>query len=263
MTKEIEIPKEFMGVPITKDTFDRVLSQEKPKPEHRQNENYTLKNPREYIQVPEHNMVIALQETHNGKNMYDTLEALASEGLNMPSIAQFTRHFLNVQEASQSKRTLLYADGTPVSDDVAKDLWNYMSSTDRSRWNGKPSWTWLNALFKNKDKKWYIETDLEVKTDADGNKILQGRSEPLDACLMKDGWASLKFNNQGLATEASSLNGYKQEDNLYFWHPKNNCVAWFNASSGWVDFSCGEEPRDSNGRLGVLAAGDAQNFDVS
>ena len=246
-----------MGKPI-EGAIERVLAGA-PKNEEAStqgNGNYEIptSEKRNYIQVPQFGIAIATRETHLGKDMFSTLETLAGEKLKMPSQRQFMRHWFNVEEAAKGKRKLLYADGTTVEDDVSKDLWNYMSSTDRSRFGGKPCWTWLNSLFKEENGKWFVEEDLKVLSDAKGKKYLKGTPTALDACIMKDGYVDLSFNPQNLPTSNSSAQKYEQGKNLYFWHPRKDSVAWFDAGSAGAGLGCGRGPTDSGPSLGVFAS---------
>ena len=158
-------------------------------------------NPRDYVQVPQHGIVIATKETHLGKDMYDTLDVLSSEGLKMPSAERFMRHWLNVYEAAQGKRTLVYADGTNVLAEKALELWNYMSSTDRSPFQGKVCWTWFNNRFVEENGIWHMETDL--KTTRQGKDVrLAGTRTRIEDCLRKDCIAKINsVNSQGFPTQ--------------------------------------------------------------
>jgi hypothetical protein len=264
---KINIPDNWLGEKI-EGSIEKVLA-EKPamsnqtRAQTNTEKVYEINDPRNYIQVPQFDIVIARKETHRGKNMYDTLESLASEGLKMPSLAQFMTHWVNVKEAVQGKRGLVYADGSPVGNDVAQDLWNYMSSRDRDPWNGEISWTWLNSLFRKDGNDWYIEADLEGTTDANGRKSLKGTKAPLNTCLREDSYASINLNSQGLPTDKSSVQEYRQGENFYFWHPRNNAVAGFDAGSDGADLDCGGDPDERDSSLGVFACAEgtaAQKF---
>jgi hypothetical protein len=213
-------------------------------------------SPRSYIEIPDTNTVIAIAETHKGKNMFDTLEALVSENLEMPSIRNFMKHWMNVKGAAQGKTRLLYADGTPVGDDVSQDLWAYMSSGHRGG-----CWTWLNALFKNDEtnKKWYIETELKVKTNTKGERYLEGQREESKHSGGKNCYVSLIFNEQGLPIVESSINVYRAGQNIYFVHPQADCVAGFYACSDGAVLGCGRGPSFAYPSLGVFASG-RKNF---
>ena len=252
---KIKIPDNYLGE-RREGSMEKVL-QSSTKPQNQGDvaiANCQMQNPRGYIQVPQFNLAIALRETNKNLNMYSTLEALAGEGLKIPSPVQFMRHWLNVKEAAEGSRTLFYADGTPVNNDVSKDLWNYMSSRDRSPWNGQICHTWLNALFISENNKWYIENDLKVVPDARGNKTLQGSREKLPPTTLRtDGWVSLNFNEQGLPITHYSLTCYEQGENIHFYHPRSSSVARFKVGSYGAYLDCNGDPRNSDSDLGVRA----------
>jgi len=204
--------------------------------------------PRNYIKIPQLNEVIAVNETHKGKDLYDTLDAVADEGLSSPYVPSFMRHWLNVKEAVvDGKGKLFYADGSLVQEDITEDLWKYLSSGHRGG-----CWTWLDALFTKEGKEWHLTTDL--KTVRQGkNKTLQGNKQILESCLREDCYVDLSFNTQGLATQESPNQNYSQGENIYLYHPRENCVAGFNADSDWADLCCYRLPSGRYGGLGVFA----------
>ena len=258
----MKIPKTFMGKPIA-GAMERVLSGTNISPAPaEENTNYEIpaNEKRNYIHVPQFGIVIATRETHLGKNMFDTLEALAGEKLKMPSQRQFMRHWLNIREAAEGTRTLLYADITPVGNDVAKDLWDYMSSsTNRGKFNGKVCWTWLNSLFEEENGRWFVEEDLKVLSDAQGNKYLQGTRLSLDPYIEEDCYVGLNFNSQNLPTTKSSVQDYSQGNNIYFRHPLDGKVAWFDADSVGALLSCGGDPAVAYSSLGVFPCAEGAN----
>ena len=212
------------------------------------------RNPRNYILVPQYNLQIAIQETHKGKNLYDTLDAVADEGLKVPSPNVFMSHWLNVKEAVvDKKRILYYADNTLVSPDIAEDLYRRLSSDH----NGG-CWTWLNAYFEQEGDKWFITTDL--KTIKNRNKVsLQGNKQELESCLREDCFAELEFNSQGLAVRKSPNRNYSQGQNIKFWHPHDKGVARFVADSGGASLDCDGSPSDRSSALGVFACAEGRD----
>ena len=251
--KKFELPKEFRGI-STKEAYERVINSKAPVEEPLSVPANI--DPKQYIQVPQHKISIATRETHLDKNMYDTLDALSGEGLKMPSPLRFMTHWRNIHQAAEGKRTLLYADGTPVERDSAVDLWNYMSSTDRKPFNEKPCWTWLNALFEEENGIMHMVTDLRTITQGQ-EKSLAGTRVALDSFLETNGWADLKLNKQGLPIQPSNNNNYIQGENIYFWKPVNGKVARFVANSNRAGLDCGWYPVGRYSSLGVFAVADA------
>lgn len=254
------IPSDFLGKPI-QGAMSRVLNLEKK--DDRQVDSsipgdltflteIVTENPREYIQVPQKNIVIALRETDKGLQYVPALTAVLSRGLFAPRVDQFMTHRANVKEAAEGKRTLLYADGTPVSTPDTRELWEYMSSTNRT--NRGVCWTWLDALFKcDPQGKLYMETDHRL---VPGGLTLAPKVTrvSLSSYLEVNGaWADLSLNAEGLPTRASSSNSYNPASNIYFWQPTENKVARFGADSGWASLSCDGDPSYSNPQLGVRA----------
>ena len=259
---KITIPAQFMGKPI-EGAMERVLAMAPKNDDISVEEGgkhvVPANEERNYIQVPQFGIVVAMRETHLGKNMFDTLEALAGERLKMPSQRQFMRHWLNVKESAEEKRKLVYADGTPVSYDVSRDLWDYMSSTDRSKFNGKNCWTWLNSLFKEENGKWFVEEDLRVETDAQSRKYLRGTRVSLDNCIGESCYIDLNFNPQNLPTTKSSAEKYVQGENLYFYPTKNESVVGFYANSDGAGLGCRGDPGSANSSLGVFSCAEGAN----
>lgn len=216
------------------------------------------KNPRSFIQIPQLNALIAVEQTHNGKNTYQQLESLAGEQMEMPSPFTFMTHRQYTFKASQGKSQLLYADNTEVPRNISKDLWKRLSSGH----NGG-CWTRLNALFIQEethsspwhsDISWYIETDLKVVNNKQG-KSLKGIRQPLDTTVLHENcYTTLAFNPQGLSIEKSSIQSYNAKKNIYFGYPQNGAVARFNADSDGASLSCIMYPTSRDASLGVFAS---------
>jgi hypothetical protein len=249
---KIEIPKDFMGVPVSEKTLKETLSSRgsndsgsSDKRGHNVSLNPNLDG-REYIQIPQHgNIVIATDITYKNKNWRETLDALNSDGLFMPRIDHFMTHFMNVRKAVDGGGELVYADGTPVSDDKIKEVWRYISSTDRDGIG--VCWTWLDALFVNKSGVLKLETDHMGSTGNGANLY------DLEAYASSSGWAELDFNRQGLPTKGSGLDRYSRGENIYFWEPQDGRVARFVADSGRAVLYCYWVPDDRDTSLGVFA----------
>ena len=110
---------------------------------------------------------------------------------------------------------------------------------------------WLDAKFTKDGEDWKITYNHIL--DASGNLI--GKTEGLEECIMNENCATdLIFNHQGLATTKSTNQNYEQGKNVYFWHPRENRVAGFDADSGRAGLDCSGGPSAANGRLGVRVA---------
>ncbi len=206
-------------------------------------------NRADYIQVPQHNIIIAKAESLNGLDFYDTLEQLKSANLRAPKINQFVHHYMNVKRAAEGKKALIDAGGNVLSQEDAEDLWNYLSSGHRGG-----CWTWLDALFEKNTAsgEFYMKTDLRVVTNGN-NKVLQGKPEELDNYVKEDCYVGLEFTKEGLPINKSPIQKYEQVRNIRFYHPREGAVARFGADSDRAFLVCVWDPsyRDSN--LGVFA----------
>lgn len=245
----IEIPDRWLGKPI-EGSLDRVLSMKQPAQQAVTPPQQTVTplststnlNPRDYIQVPQYNIVIAKAEIHKGKNWHETLESLARESLVMPTVAEFMKHWMNVKTAAVDKaNVLVYADGTNVSDADAVDLWKYMSSGHRGG-----SWTWLNAQFSERNGNWEMSQMYGVPPTNVRKSVLQ-------CPIRKDALVDLTFDNQGFPERESALNNYQAGKNIRFYHPRNGKVARFNANSVRANLNCNVDPAYRYSVLGVFA----------
>ena len=204
---------------------------------------------RQYIKVPQKGIVIAISETLHNNQWKPTIENLATQGLFMPRPDYMTQHFVNVREAAAGRGKLFYADGTQLSPAEITGIWDYISSTDRKKFNGKVCWTWLDALFKkDTNNKLYMETDHRVAGGA-----MRSTNLNLSGHMATNSLANLSFNNEGLPNVASPHTSYKQGENMYFWPPVENRVARFVAGSVSAYLYCDWVPASSDPQLGVFA----------
>ena len=204
-------------------------------------------NKSDYIVIPNTDILISREELYKGKTWNDAHYALQENGLFMPTPAIFMDYFLKVKEAEEGKISLNYSDGNPLNKKEAKNLWKYLTTNFD---NG--CWTWLDSLFKKEKNKWYIYTDHKV-VKKNNNKELAGNKNELEQCLREDAYVTLDFNKQGLPKTRSSNQNYQQGNNIYFYHPKENSVARFNAYLDRAGLNCVGDPSDSISVLGVFA----------
>ena len=205
--------------------------------------NIDIKNPQDYVIVPNTNILIAKKETFKGLNWNDTHFKLAENGLFMPAPKLFTDYFQSVIRAEQGKEKLYDGAGNLLKSQEVNEIYKYLT-TDYN----KGCWTWLDALFKQESDKWKVISNHKVV-----NNKLVGQPNDLEKCLMEDCFCDLDFNKQGLAISKSKSQSYSQSNNIYFWHPRNNAVARFNADSGRAYLYCYGGPDDRDDSLGVFA----------
>ncbi len=201
-----------------------------------------------YLLIPNTNEFIAREETHKNITWENAHYALQEDGLYMPSPKTFMLHFLNVITAHEGKSALYTADNKKIPRDEVEDLYKYFTSGHR---NG--CWTWLDSYFKEMSGRLEILTNHRV-IQTGTQKTLEARSQqPLEPCLKEDCYVNLVFNQQGLPTKKARNQVYQQGKNIYFYHPKENAVAWFRADAGRADLNCDGDPRFSIAGLGVFA----------
>ena len=189
----------------------------------------------DYIYVPELGLELAKERKHFGLNWNKTHEVLQSEGLQMSTL----KEFFTFIKYLQSNPTQEYQQ---ILDGILKT---------RDSWQGE----WLDAKFKEetsgvikKTKKWYLETD---------HKLINGKLQPqsrqdLESCISEDCYVDLNsINSQGLPTVKSNSQVYQQNQNIYYWHPREGRVAGFYADSGRASLICDDGAEYSGASLGV------------
>lgn len=206
-------------------------------------------NRADYILVPQDDKLIGKAIILHGKNWQDTHYALGEKGLIMPSIKTFIAHFMNVKDAAEGRTTLYDGNNNPINRNESQEMWNYLASTQRTK---GVCWTWLDALFKqNSSGSLDLETDHRVIVDPAG-KRLQGRLIQMPHYLHQNGLVNLSFNSEGLPVGASQRTSYTQGENIYFYQPVAERVAWFGANSGWAYLICDRIPTNTGSSLGVF-----------
>ncbi len=210
------------------------------------------RNPKNYILIPEKNVVIATRQEYNGLTWEDAIKITFKDRLKLPRIDEFMQHFLNLKEAANGRKGLVYADGSPVTTEQAMVNWNYVSSRDRSPYSNQAFWTWMDAKFKETPKGLELHTDHKV----DSRNAIRPNSGTVvvNDYLGSNDFADIPpFNAQGLPKVKSTDSQYVQGKNIYFWRPVKDRVAWFYADSGGAGLSCGGDPASVDSHLGVLA----------
>ena len=202
----------------------------------------------QYIQIPQKNVLIRKGEEHKGLNWEQTIYALGENGLYMPSPAIFMQHFMNVKNASEGKFILYDGNNKPIDKPEAKDIWEYLTTGHRGG-----CWTWFDAFFKQDgNNPIYMETNHRVVGSGNSKKLSSKRVN-LDSHVSENSYVTLNFNKDGLLTAKSSLNKYKQGENIYFYSPVKDKVARFYSNSGRAFLNCSGDPSVTDSSLGVFA----------
>ena len=236
-------PEYFAGIKVD-GAYERFLrkEEEKARAKVKINPEITQTNINNFIYVPSTNCYLAKQRTHLGADWYNTHKTLHQENLLMPTILQFIASINYLKQNPNETQDASQSEIARILDDIL---------TVRDPWRAE----WLDAKFENKDKKLYI--NYNHRTDLNGNLVPQN-SEPLEECLMEDKLPGINLDSllinhtsQGLPKPNVS-NG-----SLYYYHPRENCVARFRAGSGRADLYCGSGPGVSDASLGVFSVCEA------
>jgi hypothetical protein len=213
-------------------------------------------NPNEYIQIPNTNLIITeyAPDWTKKHNYNDTHKLVLKEGIQVPTPGIFMPHFVNVVRAYNKEQghEVLTAEGNRLEGERLENLYNHLTSDYEGG-----AWSWLNGKFIKLSGKWHLETI----TGLDSNGELRTKREPLEQCLMEDSYVGVRFNTQGLATQKSSNQEYEQGKNLYFWYPRENAVARFDANSDRTGLDCGRYPSNQYSSLGVFGVCEANARD--
>ena len=253
----MKLPKIIFGI-STEEAYKRAMSREgngeKKKETSIQLSVQASINRKDYVKVPNTNTLIAKFEPDESKGLTweKTHYKLAENGLFMPAPALFMPYFMNVIDAYNGKIQLYDGLGNQINRKEVEDIYKHLTINHVN--NG--AYSWLDALFKEENNFWYIETEHRVI-----NGKLKGTRQPLEICLMEDCYVSLDFNKQGLAIKKSNNQEYEQGKNIKFVYPKDGTVAGFVANSDWADLDCYRIPQDSSSDLGVFpcAEGTSKN----
>ena len=179
-----------------------------------------------FIYVPSIKLYVSKERSLHGKNWYETHEELQKQGLFMPTIKQFIE-FVKYLRSEQNNH-----EYQQILDEILA-----IRSPRRAEW--------LDAKFTKENNQLYINYNHRVNSRGE----LEARNkEPLEDCLMEDCYADVfgSANRQGLPTKKS----YQE---VYYWYPRKNYVAGFDASSDVAYLGCVWDPRAAGSSLGIFA----------
>jgi len=179
-------------------------------------------------------LLISKEKKHFGKNWYETHQKLNKKDSFMLTIRQFV-DFLNLLKSGkaydENKNKIPAEQCNSILDNIL---------TQRNKYVGE----WLDADFKVVNCKLQLNYNHKYMN----GKLIPQKSEPLEACLMEDGYIDLfSANRQGLPTKKS------KSQEIYFYYPRsdNDSVARFRVDSNRVILTCSGGPRFSDGGIGV------------
>ena len=213
-------------------------------------------DPREYVMVQDSfninndvanytaNSAISMAQKFDGLNYHDAHVKTLKSGLTVPTPARFMPHLRNVNNALNKKGVLYDACGNLIEGNRLKQYANIVNNN---------SWVWLNASFPK--GRGFLGLDLATITGLNDKNEPVISNVPLEDCLEKDCWADLEsLNAQGFPTKKASINKYEPGKTIYFYKPRKDAVARFDAGSSRADLDCGRGPSGRSDSLGVFTS---------
>ena len=253
----MKLPKHIFGI-NTEEALARYLAESKKDPEPTTEDqlqvtpsNSSMLNPQKYIILPgrQHgtysypDMLVEKERTLYGKNWQEAQKALQEDNACMLTIRQFVDLVAllqtgNVLEGTGNKLS------RPIVNKILEDI-----ITLQNPWRGE----WLDAKFSLKGK--FLNKKAQITYHRIEKRKLQPITEPLEKCLRENKLPGIDLEYW---LKNATVHGLPVQNtpagNLYYWHPQENCVAWFYAGSIRACLYCDVDPQDSVALLGVRAA---------
>ena len=280
MKSKIIIPTEFMGVPVSQETMDKVLANAEVKKERTRNVTPASAN------VGDKSEYIILEGRQHGSYSYDDLivcmhrlgfgpdveKEAGGLGLNVSNISKEkdgTDYIGNINWENALKLNLALGNVTLTPRqgiDLMIDLKEGIRGA-KKLYDAKGKEVGAGRIKRMYDEIWQVREPLRGEwldakfLDNNGMNILYGHeldnrgnlkpnyNQPLEGCLAQDGLVEIgSVNWQGMFTKASN------KGNFSFYCPKNGKVARFGAGSDRANLNCNGNPTNLNDWLGVRAA---------
>ncbi len=235
----MKLPKSFLGKSTEEEYRKYLESSSKTQEPVREEPSIVtpldIINPESYIILPQHNLYVAKQKSLHGNNWYKSHEELHKQNARMLTIKEFIDFLLLLKSGDA-------LNGLRKKVSIAELESLYREITEKvNPWRAEH----LDARFKNNNGLWTINYN---------HKTLNGNLQPkysenLEDCLREDCYVNINsINKQGLPTKNS------KNKEIYYWHPRDNAVAWFDANSGGAGLGCSWFADGSYSQLGVRAA---------
>lgn len=214
-----------------------------------------------YIWIPGTNVCIAREQSLNGLDYKEKLDALGENGRYfMPSPKPFTLFYNSLIAAEQGRIKLYTGADKQLTRPEVNELYERFVL-------GKHDgvWTHLDAHFIKGSgfNKLDVATDHRVLRRDRTSRIVTHRESPLEECVDSNGLVSLIFNGQGFPTTKSEYAEWQPGKNILFYPPQfyppqEGSVTGFSAYAGRANLSCSEGPSYSNASCGVFACAEGK-----
>jgi len=248
----MKLPDRIFGI-STSEAYKKYLEESKKKPKNEDQipkageitTSITGINLGDYIFLPRHNIYVAKEKTHLGKDWNQAHEELHKERARMLTIREFVDFLLFLRSGNVQDGL-----GNIVTGPDVQSVYNEITEV-RSPWRAE----WIDAYFSQ-------QPNASILNISYNHRIVNGKLQPqntesLEQHLTEDkvpgidlvDWLS-RANKQGLPPSDV------KSGSLYYWHPKNGRVARFRADSGRAFLSCLGVPSYSDSSLGVRVVRD-------
>ncbi len=243
----MKLPDELFGK-STKDAYQKYLEDsakkppEPPKPERKiiadisAPESYILLEGKAHGSYSYPDILVSMDKFLPNLNWQQAHEALQKENSLMLAPRQYV-DFLNLLKSGNAYD----GNGNKIDSSRLSAMLEDITAV-RDPWRAE----WLDAKFGNDAITYH-----KINPDGSSKQV----TEPLEECLTQDRTPGIdlddwikRANNQGLPPENV------KEGSLYYWYPRNGCVAGFDAYSGWAYFGCNGDPLSSGAALRVRRA---------
>ncbi|MBW2981425.1 hypothetical protein KY343_00965 [Candidatus Woesearchaeota archaeon] len=188
----------------------------------------------EFVRIPGTNVCISKRCEVSGTGWEDTHFMLAEEGFFMPTPALVAKYLVGVNRAAKNRSRLYDGAGNPIDWYSSVKLLELVYGRNS---NEKNIWTWLDAKFV--EGSGYDGLDIETEHRV-VRKRLVGKRKRLEKIVGKKHFSKgdnvccvqLKFNDQGLPVKSSKEPRYKVAESMYFMHPREDDVLYYNTTMG-------------------------------
>jgi hypothetical protein len=227
MSERIEIPDEFMGVPVSEDTLKQSLENGSASQVSVPVGGALLSiNGFEY--VPSIGLYVSKERELNNKNWNECQKELHLRGDRMITPYEFTEFIKHLRGKSNPEPLNILNEILEV----------------RYPWRAE----WLDASFEVSGD----EVNMKYH-EFDSNGGIDRKEIHVSGVLTQDKLPGINLsawigNNEYGLPRQSVVSG-----NLYYWHPRAERVAWFYADSDGADLGCNGNPGGRGTSLGVRA----------